>query len=238
MTDEATYARVMQLASDVPDLKVASPERARWLGRLYAAIEEADRYSTDLISLTVAADGLVGALADRSAQTIENILYRTLARLERKLPEQAQGGFIAARNVLDALATLGAVMEKATERVLIIDPYMSGVALSKYAVMIPEGVQVDLLGGERNRKPDLTPTAQAWVEQYGDRRPLRARWVSDSRLHDRLLFIDDREVWDVSQSLNKLADRSPATIAKSPAEHARLKLAAYLPLFEQGTSII
>ena len=157
--------------------------------------------------------------------------------MEHRLPEVAQGGFIAAGDVFDALTVMASALEDAKHRALFVDPYLAPEVLANYAVMIPEGVQVDLLGAEGRIKDGLKPAAEAWVQQYGSKRPLRVRHVDKSLLHDRLLIVDDEEAWDISQSLNALAKRSPATIAKSRADHAAMKVAAYAPLFEGATPL-
>lgn len=188
--------------------------------------------------LVVAGDGLDGILGRSNSETVRNILYRALAKAEGMLPAEAQGGFIAAGNVFDALTVMTAALSRARGRVLFVDPYMGPEVLQAYAPMIPEGVNVDLLGGDGRIKAGLEPAAKAWITQYGRARPLRVHVVDAKLLHDRMLIVDDREVWDISQSLNALAQRSPATIAKSEVEQAALKVAAYTPLFEEGAAVV
>lgn len=233
LTAAALHARLKELASTQPDLSIPSEARARWLGRLHQAVAQSG-VGVDGPMLIVASDGLDGALAQRNQETIRNILYRALAKVEGVLPVDAQGGFIAAGNVFDALTVMTAALSTANGRALFVDPYMGPEVLQAYALMIPEGIQVDLLGGEGRIKPGLEPAAKAWSAQYGSARPLRVRVVDSKLLHDRMLIVDDSEVWDISQSLNALAQRSPATIAKSDAEQAVLKVAAYVPLFDEG----
>lgn len=237
MTAEALYAQLKELADSEPNFGEATVELARWLGRLHDVVERAGA-RFELIGLKVASDNLVGFSNDRNAQIIRNILYRVLAKVERELPEAAQGGFIAAGDVFDALAVMGAALEKAQGRVLFVDPYMGPEALMKYALMVPEGVQIDLLGGKGKVKAGLLPASQEWTEQHGGKRPLRVRVVDPALLHDRLLLVDDREAWDISQSLNALAKRSPATISKSKPEQAAMKIEAYVPLFDTAEPLI
>lgn len=237
MTAEALYAQLKELADTEPSFEASTPELARWLGRLYDAVERSGARN-ELIGLKLASDNVVGILNSNYAPQIRNVLYRTLARVERELPEAAQGGFIAAGDVFDALTVMGSALEKARARVLFVDPYMGPEALSKFALMVPEGVQVDLLGGKGRAKPSLEPAALAWVEQYAGKRPLRVRLADPALLHDRLMLVDDGEAWDVSQSLNALATRSPATISKSKPEHAAMKIEAYAPLFDRAEPLI
>jgi hypothetical protein len=46
------------------------------------------------------------------------------------------------------------------------------------------------------------------------------------------------DAWDISQSLNALAARSPATISKSRPDQATLKIEAYGPLFNAAETVI
>lgn len=237
MQNEAIYAQLRELADKEPNFEKPSAELSRWLGRLHQAVV-ATGGGIDIPKLTVAGDGLVGILAEQNAHTIRNILYRTIARVEQKLPQVAQGGFIAAGDVYDALTVMATALEAATLRVLFVDPYAGPEVLANYAIMITEGVQVDILGAEGRMKEGLRSTAEAWTQQYGSKRPLRVRQVAKSLLHDRLLIIDGKEAWDISQSLNALAKRAPATISKSRADQAEMKVTAYEPLFEGASSLM
>ncbi|WP_145902249.1 MULTISPECIES: hypothetical protein [Sphingobium] len=87
-------------------------------------------------------------------------------------------------------------------------------------------------------KEELRPATEASVQQYGSKRPLRVRQVAKSLLHDRLLVVDGKEAWDISQSLNASAKGSPATITKSRADRAELKVATYEPLFDEAISLV
>lgn len=237
MSAEGLYAQLRELADTEPDLSQSSPEVARWLGRLHQAVFESGG-GPDIGMLKVASDGMGGALDGFNARSIRNILYRALAKVERQLPAAAQGGFVAAGDVYDALTLISSALENATERALIVDPYAGPEVLASYALMIPERMQVDLLGAEGRIKDSLKPAAEAWIQQYGEKRPFRIRCVDKSLLHDRLLIIDDKEAWDVSQSLNALAKRSPATIAKSRPDQAAMKVEAYAPLFDGATPLL
>lgn len=237
LTAAALHARLKELAANQPDFSVPTQERAQWLGRLHQAVAQSGA-GADVPMLVIASDGLEGPLGRTKPETIRNILYRALAKVEAMLPAEAQGGFIAAGNVFDALTVMAAALSTANGRALFVDPYMGPEVLQAYALMLPEGIRVDLLGGMGRIKAGLEPAARAWVTQYGSVRPLRVRSVDARLLHDRMLIVDDQEVWDISQSLNALAQRSHATIAKSDAEQAALKVAAYGPLFDEGAAII
>ena len=233
VSTEALYAQLRALAENEPDFSVSTPELSHWLGRLHEALIQSGGGS-DIAMLKVMGDGLTGILADQNVHSVRNILYRALAKVERQLPDPDQGGFIAAGDVFDALTIMASALERAKSRVLFVDPYMGPEVLTKYAVMIPDGVQIDLLGAEGKIKGGLQAAAEAWLQQHGSKRPLRVRQVAANLLHDRLLIIDDFETWDISQSLNALASRSPATISKSREDQAKMKVNAYAPLFEEA----
>lgn len=237
LTPEAIYAQLKELAASQPDLSSPTAELAQWLGRLHDAVGRSGD-STDAMLLRVVGDSLTGDAGSRNRIAVQNILYRALAKMERVVPDEAQGGFIAAGDVFEALAVMSRALSTAQRRALIVDPYMAPEVLMNYAPMLPEGVQIDLLGGDRTIKPGLEPAAKAWIKQYGESRPLRARTIDSRILHDRLLIVDDAAVWDISQSLNALATRSHATIAKSNAEQATMKVAAYVSAFDSGAVLV
>ena len=69
------------------------------------------------------------------------------------------------------------------------------------------------------------------MDQYGGTRPLAAKLSAARSLHDRLIAVDGAQVWVLTQSLNGFAVRSPATIIRTDAETAGLKIAAYAVLW-------
>lgn len=235
MDAEALYAHLKQLAGNVPQLgnraqNHITPEAREWLARLHALLNQ-PRFGIAAIEVHVATDGLGTALHDTNVQVIMNALYRALAAVELELPVAARGAFIAAGNAFDAAAAAAKILQEARTRALIVDPYLGAKVLDTFALLVPEGVRVDLLAAKGKVKAALEPLARAWMKQHGASRPLQLRLTDERQLHDRLIIVDDQSVWDVSQSFEDLASRSPATLAKAEAELAVLKVEAYSDIF-------
>src|SRR5690606_23745830 len=105
---------------------------------------------------------------------------------------------------------------------MLVDPYMDHRLLMDFGTMFAEGVALRLLTDRASVKPSLAPAAAKWQAQYGSKRPLEVRLTLPRTLHDRLIVIDDEDVWAVSQSFKDLAAKSPATILEVQAEAASL----------------
>jgi hypothetical protein len=168
----------------------------------------------------------VRRLSPDAEQKITLALYRALARAELLAPASAQGAFIPANNVFDAMIAVGKVLKTAQSEIFLLDPYMDATILTDFVVSAPEGVQIRLLAEIGKVEAPLKPAIQRWQTQYPQRK-LTCKLANTGQLHDRAIFIDMKVVHSVSQSFNGLAKTSPATIPKLDAETGALKMAAY-----------
>lgn len=234
MPAETLYLQLRRLAASMPDL-ASGPIDAdirQWLGRA-AVLVEAGGDLADLVTLKVSADSLDSTLRALNAGTIASVVYRTLARAESKAPASAQGAFIAAGDTLNAFAAVAKVLERAKKDILLVDAYADHVVLTDFAVTAPEGVQVRILGANKEgRKQVLRPAFERWVQQHGVGRPLEVRVAPASQLHDRLILIDHGEAWIAGQSFNGMAKSSHTSIEKSDPELGAMKVAAYEELWK------
>jgi hypothetical protein len=112
-----------------------------------------------------------------------------------------------------------------------------GKALTDFAVLAAEKVSLTLLADRKTVKPGLKPAAAAWVKQYSAQRPLEVRLAPAGTLHDRLIIVDAKEVWVLTQSFNAFAARAPATIVRTDDETAALKVAAYDAIWRAATLV-
>lgn len=235
LSPEALYLLLGQLVAEMPDLQIApiTPDVNQWLGRAAALVSETGNIA-DSIAVNVAANNLTGVLRETNAQTIAAIVHRALAIAEMKAPAGAKGAFIAAGSSFDAFSAVGKVLARARGDILIVDPYADGKALTDFAVQASEGISIRILAGESEHKATLNPAAQNWAKQFAASRPLEVRLAPAKTLHDRLIILDEKEAWSLTQSLNAFATRSPATIVRVDEEIAAMKVAAYQPLWQSG----
>lgn len=236
MSPEATFAQLRTLATSVPNLKVRpldlnDPEILSWLGRLAVLVEEQGDFE-DKVSLNSSTRLLATTAHASAVSQIMMILYRALARAEMKAPVTSQGSFVAAGNAFDALAAISKIMSEAVTSIRIIDPYLDEKVLIDFATMANEGVRLELLSDAATVKASLKPAVTAWMQQYGAKRPLEARNSSARALHDRLIVVDNKDVWDLSQSIKDFAGRSPASASKADAELSLMKINAYEAIWQ------
>lgn len=233
------YMRLGYLIASMPALARTDTdptEIRKWLGQAYALVY-ASGDIFDATSLKSQASRLRTIERSSAASEIATILFRTLATAELNASAGMQGAFIPAGNVFEAMAVLGKVLQSATQDVLIVDPYMDEKALTDFAVLIPEGIMTRLLADQKGHKPTLKPAVTRWHSEHGTARPLDARLAPGGSLHDRLIAIDGVTAWVLTQSLNGLAVRSPASVLRSDADTAKLKIMAYESIWRLGASI-
>jgi hypothetical protein len=232
MEPAGRLVQLRALANDIPDLATSlntfeiTTEAQIWLGRLHAlALESGDTFAG--ISLVTHGPLLRGLTNGLARAEILGVLYRLIASQELLAPPGAQPAFIGVGSSFDALAAIGRVLATAHHDLLVIDPYLDERFLLDFATLAKAGVALRLLADQASLKPGLRPATARWRKQYGDHRPVDVRLSAPKALHDRLIVVDGSAVWDVSQSFNALAARSPASLVQSDAERALLKASAY-----------
>jgi hypothetical protein len=179
------------------------------------------------MSLRVQQTMLSKTRAQSGGDEIVAILHRALAHAELLAPAASQGSFIAAGNEFQAFARLAKVLEQARTDLLIVDPYMDEVVLTDFAPLAKDGIHIRLLAAEGRAKPTLEPAASRWVTQYRSNRPLELKLADAKMMHDRLILIDGKAAWLVTQSFKDFAKRSHGSIALADPEAGKMKIAAY-----------
>jgi len=220
----------------MPDL-VNGPltnETHQWLGRAGALIASMD--GAEGVAFNVCAQGLLGNMRQYNANGIAQALYRALAKAELNAPASVKGTFIAAGHTFDAFAAVGNVLKRAKTDILIVDPYADETVLSDYVVLAPENVTVRLLT-EANYKQSLKPAAERWVQQFATKRPLHVRLAPNKALHDREIFVDSTEAWNVGQSLKDLAKKSLTGLSLQEGDLGARKIAAYEGIWNVSTPL-
>lgn len=233
--------RLGRLTETMPQLNEWPTEAThRWLGQLDALLV-GDDDQANLVGLRANTSKLIGARTpmDRghAAQEITFILHRALAAAELRAPVSLSGSFIPAGSALDGMAVIGKVLQTAKRDVLIIDPYMDEKALMDFAPLAAEGVAIRLLADGQDHKPTLRPAQQRFGTQYGARRPLQVRLAAPKVLHDRLIVVDDKDTYVLTQSLNAFAARSPAAVVRVDGETSALKINAYAAIWAAATPL-
>ncbi|MGN8005076.1 hypothetical protein ACTJKQ_17990 [Acidovorax sp. 22279] len=231
--------RLLEMAPDVSTYQACSqPAVLQWLGRGHALVKAVNvGAGYDAIAFTSAMDGLRTAGWSSAIAQIFQILYRAIGHCELQLPAGSGGSFIAVGNSFDAFTAVTKIFDDAKLDVLIVDPYLDQTALVDFGLAVPEGVHLRLLADTADHKATLKPAAEKWISQYGDRRPLSVRLAPAKSIHDRAIFIDQREAWTITQSLKDLAKRAPAEIIRADSI-AALKVEAYEQIWATSVSLV
>lgn len=233
------YIELGSLMASEPDeiAKTWQPsnEGLRWLGKVQAVV-----HATGSVSNDVEVNNAVLSLRNRvqhehGLQDLRALMYRILAVAEYNSPTTVSGAFVPVGKPLDAFASIGKILSSAKSDLLIVDPYMDEKVLTQFATLASQGVPMRLLADEKFKKASLLPAAALWKQQHGAAWPLEVRLSPAMVLHDRLISVDQINVWLLTQSLNAFAQRSPATISKVDAETAALKVVAYRTLWAAAT---
>ncbi len=240
MDPEKLHLLLVQLIAEFPTLEgtgLVPPDVFRWLGRAAQLVEQ-QRDGYDMALLKVASANLRGVTGAKNAGEIAAIVYRALARAEAAVPSAARGGVIGAGEAFSAVQVIGRVLSEARQDVLIVDPYLDGKALTDFAVLASTGVAIQLLGDEFTTKSAaLSPFVARWMQEHGASRPLQVRLSQPRALHDRLIILDSKMVYTVSQSLKDLAARSPALVHPVDANMAAMKVGHYQAVWAAGAPV-
>lgn len=238
---ESLYLQLGQLVADTPDMSGAhpiTPDMLKWLGRASVLVAQASD-AVDQAMLRLASDNLTGVLRQSNAHQITTIVHRALAQAEARVPPGMQGAFLPVGAAFDVLQALAKVLGEAKDDVLIVDPYMDEKVLTDFARLIRERTSIRLLSDVFYTKPEaVMPAAERWAKQYGDVRPLEVRQTAPRALHDRLIFVDGRIAWSLTQSLKDFANRAHASILRITGELAELKLEAYGKIWEESQRLL
>jgi hypothetical protein len=237
---EALYHQLGRLRNDMPPAsQLGKPSSSKWIGGVLAVVEATEYSTIELVSLRSYFDfvnrhGCTDATANMIAQNMDTVL----AKLELKLPAQAQGAFIPAGGVFDGYQAVSKAAAAATKHVFLIDPYGDDQLISDFVPLAPEGLPVYILSDEQYAKPSLKPAVERWVAQWKTKRPLEVRLAPARSLHDRLLVTDGTVAWVVGQSFKDLAKRAHSSLVRMDQESGTLKINAHVEIWKSAAKLI
>lgn len=245
MTGKNTHSPEQLLAlleaaiRDAPAFVYQEPlteKEVRWLGRADALLEASGAIPAT-IKFRVARDNLGSYLHDRNSLLIP--LYDALSRVELRAPLSLQGAFIPPGDTWNGYASLVKIVETASDDIIIVDPYLNSDIYLHFAPHSAARNGIRCLTTKRTENHSgLLASAQKWeVDEISKTKPVEIRYAPASALHDRLIIIDRRETWLVSQSIKDIAKRSPASVTRSEAELGQMKVEHYEALWNQSNPL-
>ena len=237
---EMLYHQLGILRAEMPHWSLlGNPESSKWLGRALAVVDAVPHSLslTELVGLRAHVAGFTTRPpSDRVANAIATLLDTVIAKVELKLPTQAQGSFIPAGGVFDGFQAVGKAVGAARSDVLMVDPYADDIIIADFAPLVPERVQILVLTDTATCKPSLRPAAERWIAQHPTR-PLQVRLAPARSLHDRLIVKDGAEAWVIGQSFKDLAKRALTSLVRMDPEFASLKIAAHQAIWAAAAKI-
>lgn len=233
LSPEHALAILEAVIKDAPkfNLKEALTEnQMRWLGRA-DAILEASGASMALINFRTARHAIGSYSFSMNDLIIP--LHEAYSKIELMVPSSSQGAFIPSGDTWNGYAALIKVIQSDCDNLLIVDPYINSTIYTDFSPHSTARNGVRFLTAKRNENHlGLLAASQKWAsDQISKAHPVEGRYAPVSTLHDRLIIIDSKIVWLVSQSFKDIAKRSPASVSRADTELSAMKSQHYETLW-------
>jgi hypothetical protein len=165
---------------------------------------------------------------DQRVAAFETCVKSAIAGIRLSIPEAQVQGHYDGGDPYAFYKDLKSLVRAATREVFLIDPYLDVQLFDLYVNDIPPAVNIRILSN--NVKSQVTTVSQLFSK---GRTNFELR--SDTTLHDRILFVDDR-CWAIGQSVKDAAVKKPTYIVELTA--TAQTAAIYQPIWNVATSII
>lgn len=227
MEPDELLAELRRLQGDMPEpsqLPQISQDFLDWYGRLRALLVITNpRHGVTLNTQEIYFGQPL--LRGGSIQQIRTLLTNEVQRLEIMLGPQIQPVYGPGAQY-DFYRNLRAIIQSAEQEIFLIDNYIDRDALDLYCGDLPAIRARVLTHRYFNTLEPVLKLLSAKNEGIE---------VRDSEeLHDRVIFIDQRECWVVGASFKDAADNKPTYIAPLPADVVEIKLDAYNGIWERA----
>lgn len=227
---EKVRAQLEHLISTAPSFEYGvdrTIEDTRWLAKAEAMLSQGGEL-VDVSDFRLAR-GRLGTYTHDSLSILRPVMT-AYYRVEVLCPPSAQGVFIPQGDEWGGFAALVSLLSIQRQAVLIVDPYLDANAYCE-VVGVAKASELRFLAATTYR--DGLNVAHAKRVASGDG-TVHLRYRKKGSLHDRLIILDNAEVWLVSQSLKDIAVRSPASLSKADDGLARMKVEAYAALWDNA----
>jgi hypothetical protein len=240
LSPEQLLALLEASIREAPEFKYQEPmteKEIRWLGRADALLEASGSVPA-LVSFRTARQGLGSYTHSRDNLLIP--LHDAYSRMELMAPVASQGAFIPAGDTWNGYAALIKLVQNECDDLFIVDPYLNSAIYTDFAPHSAARKGIRCLTSQRPANhPGLLASAGRWAsDQISQTHPVEVRYAPVNALHDRLIIIDGKEVWLVSQSFKDIAKRSPASVSRADSEMSLMKAQHYGDLWNQSAPLI
>lgn len=213
-----------------------SEQERRWLGRVDAILEASGKIPA-LAAFRSARHSLGTILQSRDDLLMP--LYDVLSAMELLVPASMQGAFIPPRDTWDGYSALVKLIQSECDDILIVDPYLNSDIYLYFAPHSAAKKGIRCLCHKMNQTfAGLQASAGKWAsDSVSQQHPVEVRFAGDKSLHDRLIIIDGKEAWIITQSIKDIAKRSPASVTRAESELAKMKSDYYESLWANATPL-
>ncbi len=222
MESEILLANLRALLERMPNFEDYTPysrEHLLWLGQGHALIQRWNNF--EAISYKGCCDYMpIEAIRSTNISNVIGIILRAIADLELKVPDKGKVVF-AAGEVYDFFKELNSLIASAEVSIFIIDPYLDHTVFEQYIVSRKKGVTVRFLISKNAE--NVKAAAEKYRNQYGGILEVR----KSSKIHDRVIFIDNFACWVVGQSIKDAAKAKPTYLSPLSPDVVSMKLQEY-----------
>ncbi len=232
-TPEQLLALLENVIRDAPNFEFEgslTDQDLRWLGKADALLDASGSMAA-LVKFRSARQNINTYAHSRS--NLLQPLHDAYSKIELTSPLNSQGSFIAGGDTWNGYAALVRIFQRDCESILIVDPYLNATIYTELAPhTVARGGMRCLTVNRPENHGGLVASAEKWAgDPISNGRAVEVRYAPSAALHDRLLIVDSREVWLVSQSLKDIAKRSPASVSRAESELSAMKVQHYEELW-------
>ena len=233
------HARIKELLISKPQNFENHTEISEWMTKADVLVETLDHDGENAEIEDAIYDIKAGFVSEQSSKIlsgligIRTVLIRCMYRLELTENITPTDKFIPAGNELDAMTIIGNIFSDSIAVLMIIDPYMDETLFTDFLRYVNDEVELRLLCSSRKIDEKISAPLKRWCSQYPKSR-IEVRFCKNNVLHDRLIIVDQKEIWLLSQSLNGIAKRSHAYVVQPDVELSELKRNSYMQIWESA----
>jgi hypothetical protein len=224
---------------DAPALEYQVPlteTDRKWLGRVDATLDASGHVNAS-VNFRSARNQLDSYQHSRDAVLMP--LYDVYSRMELLVPESMQGAFIPPGDTWNGYAAIVKLLQTECDDILIVDPYLNADIYQYFAPhsSAKNGLRC-LAVQQQTYHQGLLASASKWaIDNISKSHHVEVRYAKTGTLHDRLIFIDGKATWLISQSIKDIAKKSAASVTRIDAELGEMKWLHYQQLWALGTAL-
>lgn len=240
VSPEQLLALLEALIRDIPQFgikKALNDTQLKWIGRADAALEASGSMNA-LLNFRIAKKNLGSYSFSRDDILLP--LHEAYSKIEILAPATSQGGFIPAGDTWNGYAALVQLVQTECDDLLIVDPYLNSSIYIEFAPHSSLNTSIRFLTTQKTEYHDgLVAAAKKWAsDPISKDHPVEGRYAPSNSLHDRLIIIDGKVVWLVSQSFKDIAKKSPASVSRADPEMTTMKAVHYEGLWQASSTLV